>query len=207
MSQRPGRKRAWQAMTLRKTCPRCPIAATVNGVEIPESDVTLRIESSRLDDATEQPLDDAAWARKLKDMGHTPKTFREYVIRNNIGAFILILQRAEKLGITPDAALVDQEIADKKEQVEGAKWTWEEFLETTGYSSEAAYRRQVEARSVVYDLVDTEVPANGQDDEEWARAQQEYLDALIASDEIAINPMPKGLSYDVDMSLADAGSE
>jgi foldase protein PrsA len=34
-------------------------------------------------------------------------------------------------------------------------------------------------------------------------AQQAYFDGLLESDEIVINPMPKGLPYDVDMSLAE----
>jgi hypothetical protein len=36
-----------------------------------------------------------------------------------------------------------------------------------------------------------------------SEAQETYHASLVASDEIVVNPMPEGLSYDVDMSLAD----
>ncbi|MDR0350394.1 MAG: FKBP-type peptidyl-prolyl cis-trans isomerase [Coriobacteriales bacterium] len=130
------------------------VAATVNGVEILESDVTTRIESFRLDQNTGEPLNDVEWAKMLKSAEYTPETLREYVIRNQFAIFTLILQKAAEEGIEPDVAQIDQSIADTKTSVENSGETWEAYLQSMGYSSEAAYRQELEARGVSTQLID-----------------------------------------------------
>jgi FKBP-type peptidyl-prolyl cis-trans isomerase/parvulin-like peptidyl-prolyl isomerase len=133
------------------------VAATVNGTEISEADVTVRIESFRLDQTTGEPRDDVAWAQLLKNANFTPETIREFVIRNQFAIFTLILQRAEAAGITPDAAQIDQEIEDSKKSIEGSDGTYEDYLKSMGYASEAAYRTELEARNVSQQLVESQV--------------------------------------------------
>jgi foldase protein PrsA len=134
------------------------VAATVNGTEILEADVTATIETFRIDQTTGEPSDDVAWAKMLKSADYTPETLREMVIRNQFGAYILILQRAEAKGITPDATAVDQSIADAKASVESQNATWNAYLTGMGYASEAAYRQVLEAQNVAAALVDADMP-------------------------------------------------
>jgi foldase protein PrsA len=134
------------------------VAATVNGTEILESDVTARIDTFRLDQSTGENMDDVAWAQMLKSANYTPETLREYVIRNQFGSYILILQRAEAAGITPDSATVDQNLADAKASVEGQGSTWDEYLTSMGYSSEEAYRQVLDAQSVIEPLLEKDLP-------------------------------------------------
>jgi FKBP-type peptidyl-prolyl cis-trans isomerase/parvulin-like peptidyl-prolyl isomerase len=133
------------------------VAATVNGAEILESDVTIRIESFRVDSSTGEMLDDTAWAQRLQGAGYTPETLREFVIRNQFAIFTLILQKASDAGITPDAAQVDQSIADAKASVENSGSTWEDYLKSMGFSSENGYRQRMEAESVAQQLVNSQV--------------------------------------------------
>jgi FKBP-type peptidyl-prolyl cis-trans isomerase/parvulin-like peptidyl-prolyl isomerase len=133
------------------------VAATVNGTEILEADVTTRIESFRLDQSTGEPMDDAAWAAQLKAANLTPETLREFVIRNQFAVYTLILQKAAEGNITPNAEEIDQYVADVKSSMENSGSTWEEFLKSSGYASEAAYRQEVEARSIAVEVVDSQI--------------------------------------------------
>jgi foldase protein PrsA len=134
------------------------VAATVNGTEILEADVTNRIETFRVDQATGEPLDDTAWAQLLKGANYTPETLREFVIRNQFAIYTLILQKAGDAGIAPNAEEVDQSLTGTKESMEGSGSTWEDYLKSMGYSSEAAYRQELEARNVAEKLVESQVP-------------------------------------------------
>jgi foldase protein PrsA len=138
--------------------PSTQVAATVNGTEILEADVTTRIESFRIDQSTGEPLDDTAWAQLLKSADHTPETLREFVIRNQFAIYVLILQKASDAGITPNAEEVDTSLADTKKSIEGSGSTWEEYLKSMGYSSEAAYRQYLESYNVAQKLVESQVP-------------------------------------------------
>jgi FKBP-type peptidyl-prolyl cis-trans isomerase/parvulin-like peptidyl-prolyl isomerase len=133
------------------------VAATVNGTEILESDVTTRIESFRISQTTGETMDDTEWATLLVSANFTPETLREFVIREQFAIYILILQKAADLGITPDAEKIDQDIADIKTSIETSGSTWEEFLKSSGYSSETAYREEIEARSIAMDVVNAQI--------------------------------------------------
>lgn len=134
------------------------VAATVNGTDILEADVTATIQTFRIDQNTGEPSDDTAWAKTLKSAGYTPESLREMVIRNQFGAYILILQRAEAEGITPDAAVVDQNLTDAKTSVESQGNTWEAYLTGMGYASETAYRQVLEAQNVASALLEAVLP-------------------------------------------------
>jgi FKBP-type peptidyl-prolyl cis-trans isomerase len=79
------------------------------------------------------------------------------VIRNQFAIYTLILQKASEACITPDTAQVDQGLADTKESVESSGSTWEDYLKSMGYSSETAYRQELEARNVAQRLVEAQV--------------------------------------------------
>lgn len=124
------------------------VAATVNGTDIMEGDVTARIESLRVDSTTGDPLDDAAWATLLKNNNFTPETLREYVIRNEFGFYILFLQKAAAVGITPDETSVDSTLASVKSNVTSSGGTFDDYLKSMGLTSEDSYRRMLEANDI-----------------------------------------------------------
>ncbi|MDR0347305.1 MAG: FKBP-type peptidyl-prolyl cis-trans isomerase [Coriobacteriales bacterium] len=133
------------------------VAAKVNGVDILEADVTTRIEFFRIDQSTGAPMSDEAWAKMLKEAGFTPETLREFVIRNHFAIYTLIVQRANEAGLTIDSAQVDKTLADTKSGVESSGTSWEDYLKSMGYASEAAYRHELEAFSVAQTLANAEV--------------------------------------------------
>ena len=133
------------------------VAARVNGTDILEADVTTAIERFRIDQSTGEFLDDVAWAQMLQSSGYTPQSLREMVIREQFAAYILILQHAEQHGFTPDATVVEQNLADAKASILAEGDTWEDYLAETGYSSEAAFRQILEAQSVAQALLDAEL--------------------------------------------------
>ncbi|MDR3315435.1 MAG: FKBP-type peptidyl-prolyl cis-trans isomerase [Coriobacteriales bacterium] len=134
------------------------VAATVNGVDILESDVTKRAEYFRLDSTTGEPADDATWAGTLKSAGYTPETFREFLIRDQFALPIVVLDEATKAGITPDTATIDAQLTEQKTAL-GDDAAWQTWLSDNGFSSEAAYRQLLEASSVVEALLAAKVPA------------------------------------------------
>jgi foldase protein PrsA len=134
------------------------VAATVNGTDILESDVSKRAEYYRLDTSTGEPVDDVTWAGLLKTNGYTPESFREFVIREQFALPIVVLDEAAAAGIVPDTATVDAQLAEQKAAlVDDAAWqTW---LSDNGFSSEAAYRQLLDASSVVEALLAAKVTA------------------------------------------------
>jgi FKBP-type peptidyl-prolyl cis-trans isomerase len=144
------------------------VAATVNGVEIYESDINTRIEAIRASSSTSEDgaLDDVAWAKMLKTNGYTPETIREYIIRYQFGVYALILQKAAEQGVVPEAATIDQTISDAKTGADDAGKTWSEYLTSMGFASEEAYRRQLEGANVLQGLMDATLgdPTPSQED-------------------------------------------
>ncbi|MDR2586946.1 MAG: FKBP-type peptidyl-prolyl cis-trans isomerase [Coriobacteriales bacterium] len=184
-----------------KKDPASQVAATVNGTEILESDITTRIESFRLDPNTGERLDDTAWAQTLKGANYTPESLREFIIRNEFGSWILVVQRAAEAGITPDAAQVDQDIESAKESVTGSGSTWEDYLASMGFASEASYRQMVEAQSVISELLSVEVDsAPSQEEIETYVSEQA---AQYAGKRVSLIYLP----YDAPAAATEEGSE
>jgi hypothetical protein len=132
------------------------VAAMVDGVEVREADITYTIEAMRLGSDGE-PLSDKDWAAQLKRGDYTPESLREYVINNQFAVPIMVLSDADALGISPDAALIDQEIEAQKEAA-GSPEDWVSYLRGMGFADEAAYRRLIEAQDVVTPLLETMFP-------------------------------------------------
>ena len=130
------------------------VAATVNGVDIMEADVTARIEALRLDQTTGEPLDDVAWAKLLDQNSFTPETLREYVIRNEFGFYLLFLQKAAEVGVVPNEDAVEQTMASVRSNVESSSMSFEDYLKSMGLSSEDSYRRMLEANDVKDEAVE-----------------------------------------------------
>ena len=114
------------------------VAATVNGENIMEADVTRTIEDMR--SVNDQFQDDAAWAAALAAEGLTPESLREQVVEQLVGQ-VLLEQEAEAQGISLDevASEVDQSIESLETQA-GGKDAMLSVLKASGFGSEDQYR-------------------------------------------------------------------
>lgn len=113
------------------------VAATVNGTEIPEQEVTDVIEAMRAQ--SEDYSDPVKWASALAASSYTPESLRETVI-NSKAREIVLTQEAEAQGFTADFDGIDAQIAQTKETIGGDDATWLETLQQYGYQTEEAYR-------------------------------------------------------------------
>lgn len=114
------------------------VAATVNGTEILEQDITDTIEAMRTQN--EQYSDPATWAKALAGSGLTPESLRESVIDSQAQQ-IIVTQEAEAQGFSVDEATIDETVAQTRTQV-GAEddASWLSILQQYGYKDEQAYR-------------------------------------------------------------------
>ena len=113
-------------------------AATVNGVSIPESEITKTIESVR----TQSGLDtEEAWGQFLVSNNMTPESVREQIIDSYVNQE-LIKSGAADLGISVDSAEVDTYVDSMKSNF-GDDDAWKEALEQAGFTEES-YRESIE---------------------------------------------------------------
>ena len=127
------------------------VAATADGVDIQEADVTAMIAQIRTQvvgaDGT-----DADWASMLVSAKYTPESLREDIIRNQFAAPILVINDAKALGITPDESAIDDQINQAKSQA-GDDAGWASYLASIGYADEDAFRTLLEAENVYNALI------------------------------------------------------
>lgn len=113
-------------------------AATVNGVSIPESDITKTIESVR----TQSGLDtEEAWGQFLVSNNMTPESVREQIIDSYVNQE-LIKSGAADLGVSVDSSEVDTYVESMKSNF-GDDDAWKEALEQAGFTEES-YRESIE---------------------------------------------------------------
>lgn len=111
------------------------VAATVNGDEIPEDDITRNINSMRINASKE---DNDEWAEYLSQMGYTPKSLRENYLDSMIDQR-LVVQFADEEG----CAATDEEIQEQVDKVRAnysSDEAWAEALDGSGFESENDYR-------------------------------------------------------------------
>ena len=114
------------------------VAATVNGVEIPEDKVVEQIGNVRnYFGAT----DDEQWATLLNSIDYTPEKYREEVINNSLVPEELAKQDAEKRGIEVSDEELDKAVDDLRAQYESDE-AFESALSQAGYTEES-YREVI----------------------------------------------------------------
>lgn len=120
------------------------VAATVNGVNISEDDVTAYIEEVRASVLSYYGSDDQedAWGEYLAAYGYTPESLRETVIENRFVQQELIKQGAEEQGIVIEDATID-EYVDKIKSNYSSDEAWQSALEQVGMT-EQEYRDSIE---------------------------------------------------------------
>ena len=107
------------------------VAATVNGVEIPEDKVTQAIQDIR---AQMSLTDEDAWGKWLAENDYTPESVREEIVNSYVDQE-LVKQGADSEGITADSAQVDQYVETMRGHYD-SDTAWAEALEAVGGYSE-----------------------------------------------------------------------
>lgn len=176
------------------------IAATVNGEEILEENVTayvLRLRSTMgLDD-------DGAWAQYLSDNGSSPEDYRALVIQV-LAAGVVCDQAVRDAGIVVSDEQLDEYLDQTQSEYGIDDAGWESLLGQVGYSYSGTYREALRSELGFRMLMESQVGPY-EDTAEYQQKVQEYRDGLVADATITVNTMPEGLPYDVDMGTVDAG--
>lgn len=206
------------------------VAASINGVEVGENDVTAYITSFRMSQGLEN---DDAWGQWLVDSGYTPKMLRADVV-DYFTTRELFVQAAKEQGIEVSQSDIDAQFASIAEQM-GGEDALKEALEMQGASVES-YKESIalglleealinkvgsesEAASddVVLEMMKMYFPDEVPEDTEsldgldsslvdsvrtWLKQQafSDWMDQYREKAAITVNDMPEGLPYDIDIS-------
>ena len=148
------------------------VAATVNGVEIPEDKVTQAIEDIR----TQMGLsDEESWGTWMAENDYTPESVREEILDSYIDQE-LVKQGGEALGIAVDSAQVDEYVETMRNHYDSDA-AWAEALSTVGMT-EDEYRDNIELSLMSQQLQETVAEdAAEPTDEEMLEAAQQYVAA------------------------------
>lgn len=149
------------------------VAATVNGTNILESEVTESIASIRTSYGYDSDED---WATFMTTSGYTAESFREEII-DYLAQNILVQQTCEEAGIVIDSAEIDDKIAEIRSTYgyeDDATWT--ATLEGAGYTEED-YRSETEHSLLTERLLATMVPTT----EPTAEDIQTYANSYAAT--------------------------
>ncbi len=170
------------------------VAATVNGVEISEDDVTLTIEQGR---ESLGATDDETWANWLNEQGYTVESLREEIIEGLINQE-LIRQGAEERGITVDPAQVDEYVNEMKSYYDDAD-QWNAALETIGMT-EDEYRSSI-SDSLMLQAFQNDFAIEGDPSEEdmleYAQMYASYYDGAKKSSHILFNAEDADLAQEI----------
>lgn len=170
------------------------VAATVNGVEISEDDVTMTIEQGRVNLGA---TDDETWANWLNDQGYTVESLREEIIESMVTQE-LIRQGAEERGITVDPAQVDEYVNEMKAYYDDSD-QWNTALETIGMTEEE-YRDSISdsllIQSFQSDFTVEDDPTE-EDMLEYAQMYASYYDGAKKSSHVLFNAEDTALAQEV----------
>lgn len=149
------------------------VAATVNGVEIPEDKVTQAIQDIR---AQMSLTEEDAWGQWLADNDYTPESVREEIVNSFVDQE-LVKQGGEAEGITADPTEIDQYVETMRGHYD-SDGAWAEALEAVGMT-EDEYRDNI-ALSLVSQQLQQKVgegAAEPTDEEVLDAAKETYAQA------------------------------
>lgn len=146
-------------------------AATVNGTDIPEDDVTLEVQAIR---ERMGLTDEQSWGEWMAQNGFTPETVREQVIDGLVNEE-LIRQITKEQEITVDAAEIDGYVDSMRSRYESDE-QWQDALKQAGLTEEE-YRENIELSLLSNRLMETVAT----DDEPAAEDMLTYAQMFAAS--------------------------
>ena len=186
-------------------------AATVNGVSIPESEITETIESVRAQSGLDT---EEAWGSFLASSGMTPESVREQIIDSYVNQELIKIGATE-LGVSVDSAEVDTYVESMKANF-GDDEAWKQALEQAGFTEES-YRESIE-NSLLQQQISAhfEEQAEPSDEEllESAKTYASYYDGAKRSSHILFDAGDEATAADVlariksgELDFADAAKE
>ncbi len=157
------------------------VAATVNGVEIAEDDITKEIELIRSSYSVDT---EETWAEWLITYGYTAEEVREQIIETYI-QYELIRQGAAEAGVTVEESEIDSYVDTMKAYYDSDE-DWEQALSDAG-TTEEEYRENLELQLLYNGLYETfasdEEPAE-EDVISYANTYISYYDGAKRSSHI-----------------------
>lgn len=187
------------------------VAATVNGVEIPEDDITVLIQDYREANGLD---DEAMWGLTLASSDYTPEQLRE----DYINAFVekdLIEQGAEERGVTVEDSEIEETL-DKMKANYSSDEKWQAALEGAGFEDEDAYRDNIRTNLLQQKLYDSFAPEDPSDQEilDYASGVIADYDGAKRSSHILFNSTDKETAQEVldkinagELDFADAAAQ
>lgn len=140
------------------------VAATVNGVEIPEDKITTFIQSYRTSAGYESEED---WGTWLAAVGYTPESVRSEIVDSYVKQ-ALIRQAAEQHNIVIESSEIDGYVAEVKANYKTEE-AWQAALKKAS-TTEADYRETIELslmqkrlQEAIYQPTDAEIVAYAQE--------------------------------------------
>lgn len=144
------------------------VAATVNGTEISEDEVTAMVDSVR----EQQSLsDEDSWGTWMAQYGYTPESVREEVLDGLINQEIL-LQKAGDRGVTVDDATVDENVESMKTNYENDE-KWQAALSSVGIT-EDQYRENIKLSLLYQGVIESFAEDAAPTDEQLLTAASTY---------------------------------
>lgn len=144
------------------------VAATVNGTEISEDEVTAMVDSVR----EQQSLsDEDSWGTWMAQYGYTPESVREEVLDGLINQEIL-LQKAGDRGVTVDDATVDENVESMKANYENDE-KWQTALSSVGIT-EDQYRENIKLSLLYQGVIESFAEDAAPTDEQLLTAASTY---------------------------------
>ena len=147
------------------------VAATVNGVEIPEDKVTQAIQDIR---AQMSLTEEDAWGQWLADNDYTPESVREEIVNSFVDQE-LVKQGGEAEGITADPTEIDQYVETMRGHYD-SDTAWAEALEAVGMT-EDEYRSEIELQLKAKELYNTFTSSEEPSNDDMLQYAQMYASA------------------------------
>lgn len=201
------------AASLLGACSSSTVAATVNGVEIQEDEVTSYIETIR---ETYQYTDEDSWGTYLASCQLTPDQLRSEVIESFISRE-LVKQEAEAEGVTvdPNSDEVSASVDQMKTYYESDE-AWNEALTAAGLTEEK-YREEIATQlssTKLQEKVTGDVEGSDEDALSYATMYASAYDGAKRSSHILFNAEDEALATEVlekinsgELDFAEAAKE
>lgn len=160
------------------------VAATVNGTEIYEDDVTEYIENYRASYSLDT---EEAWGEYLAQYGYTPESIREDVINSYVSREI-IKQAIEECDITVDSSEIDGYVNQMRSNYSSDE-AWESALSEAGLT-EDEYREDIELSLQAEQLKEQVAPEEDPAEEDvlsYCQMYATYYDGAKRSSHILFN--------------------
>ncbi len=170
------------------------VAATVNGTEIRESEVTSAIQSIR---ANNNLSEEDTWGKYLAQLGLTPNDIRQQMIDSFVEK-IIIEQNAESLGVSVEDSEVDQYVSNTRSQFENDE-AWKKALESVGMTEET-YRDNIKSsilQSKVIDAIGAEAQIPTEELDTYASMYGSSLAGARRSSHILFDANDEATAQDV----------